>query len=279
MAVHQRLLFAINSVRSVLDVQASRLVIRTVGSARNLTVSFQSGHPRLDVVLSVSRCAQIFRRHVQYLEVEPEFLKHLSLNPNQLLVKGVRLLRSGNNEHFHFAKLMQSIHTASLRTRSSSFGTEAMTERSHLDGKLSFVDNLIHVDTTKKQFRGTRHAQVGVFNAIDLRVFRSRLETALFNHATTNHVWHHHRLESFAHDLGKRPVNQRQLQHSPSTGEVHKTAAAYLTSGLEIEHSEFLANINVVLHWKCKVALRANRRSRHRVFLRSFRNIRVRQVG
>ena len=90
--------------------------------------------------------------HLASLEAvvaEAELCKHFSLDADELLVKCVRLLRRGHDEHLHLAKLMQTIHAPSLRTGGAGFSAETMTEGRHFDRELRFFHNFIHVYSTQ----------------------------------------------------------------------------------------------------------------------------------
>ena len=85
-----------------------------------------AGHPGFEVVLAVGRPAEVAGTGVDDVVRQPEPLKDRLLDPQDVLVQRVALLRRAEREHLNLGELVDAIQAARVPAWRARFGAEAV---------------------------------------------------------------------------------------------------------------------------------------------------------
>src|SRR5207245_785433 len=108
--------------------------------------------------------------------------------------------------------LMDSVQTARVSARSAGFSSKTVRQPDVLNRQLQLVQNLVLVHATQGDFRSRDQAQVGVFQAIDLRLRSARDEADPLQHFIPCNIRGDDRRVSLSNQNAHRVLNQCQLQ-------------------------------------------------------------------
>ena len=121
----------------ITDIEPPRLVIRAIRRAGDFPVFAglaAAGHPSFQIVLAISRPAEVAGTGVNDVIGNAEPLKDFLFNAEELFVDRLTLVGRAEGEHFHLGKLMHAVQPARVAPRSAGLGAETVRQADVLDG-------------------------------------------------------------------------------------------------------------------------------------------------
>ena len=157
----------------VTDVEPPSLVVGAVAGGSDLGVLAlvaAAGHPGFQVVLAVGRPAQVAGGRVDHLVGHFQLVEDPTFQLAEVFQHRVALFGGSEGEHFHLGELMDAKQPARGPAVRAGFGAEAMADAAELERQLLLLKHLPGHQPAQGNLGRGHQAQVGVFDAVDLRL-------------------------------------------------------------------------------------------------------------
>ena len=155
---------------------------------------------------------------------------------------------------------MDAVKPARVPPGRAGLGAEAVRQADVLDRQLQFVEDLVAVHAAERDLGRGDEAQVGVRQAVDLRLRAARHEADAFEHLDAGHVRRDDRRVALFQERLQGVLHQGQFQQHRLVLEVVELLPGHRRSGLEIRKVKTLGQGDVILDGKVEGRLARPRR-------------------
>ena len=153
----------------VTDVETAALELRQIGIAGDFTVSAETGEVGFDIILFVTRCAEVADADIDDMIGQSESLKQsFFIFQTEFVIFG-GFFRFAENDLFDFVELMHPEDAFGSSAVTSSFSTEAGGVSRIAEGQFRTVENIVGMITDQSLLTGTDQSKIF---AIDEKKFK-----------------------------------------------------------------------------------------------------------